>query len=89
MTRKEREIADRLAAAIAEDLGLAEGEHPDRRATFVDLGLDSASVVAVAGAAEEHLGVEVPTEWLFDHPSIDALARHLASLKPAAEGERA
>ncbi|MFJ8403579.1 acyl carrier protein [Streptomyces microflavus] len=74
----ERSIAAKLESAVAEDLELPSGQRVDRRTTFVDLGLDSASIVSIAGKASEQLGTEVPPEWLFDHPTIQQLASFLA-----------
>ncbi|GHI83243.1 acyl carrier protein [Streptomyces xanthophaeus] len=74
----ERSIAAMLESAVAEDLELPDGLRVGRLTTFVDLGLDSAGVVFLAGRASEYLGAEVPPEWVFDHPTIQQLARFLA-----------
>ncbi|GAA2069419.1 hypothetical protein GCM10009801_19030 [Streptomyces albiaxialis] len=74
----QRGIASVLAASVAAELGLAAHQHVDRAATFADLGLDSAALVTLAGTASAELGVEIPTEWLFDHPTVDSLAAFLA-----------
>ncbi|QEU90188.1 acyl carrier protein [Streptomyces kanamyceticus] len=71
-------IAAMLQDAIATDLELAPGQRLDWHTSFVELGLDSAAVVAVSGAAGQRLGLEVPPEWLFDHPTIHGLAQFLA-----------
>ncbi|NUS85412.1 MAG: acyl carrier protein [Streptomyces sp.] len=84
----ERQIAGVLERAIAEDLQLPSGRRVDRNALFVDLGLDSAGVVAVAGQAGDHLGLEIPTEWLFDHPTIADLAAFLAHKAAHPEDDR-
>jgi acyl carrier protein len=83
----ELEIAAMLEDAISADLELPDGQHVDWHLTFVELGLDSAAVVAVSGAAAERLGLEVPPEWLFDHPTIHDLAQFLAR-KTLPEDER-
>ncbi|MBA9005501.1 acyl carrier protein [Thermomonospora cellulosilytica] len=46
--------------------------------SFQDLGLDSLGAVNVAKRMEADLGVPVPPVLFFDHPTIDALSRHLA-----------
>ncbi|RMI44806.1 acyl carrier protein [Streptomyces triticirhizae] len=75
----ERETAELVARLVAADLDLPEGQRVDHDTPFTDLGLDSAGVLAVAGELSDALGVEVPPEWLFDHATVAALARHLAA----------
>ncbi|MFF8644327.1 acyl carrier protein [Streptomyces sp. NPDC015345] len=77
-TITQRDIAALVQASIAGELGLAPKEGVDRHAAFVDLGLDSAALIGLAGTVTEELGVEVPTEWFFDHPTVDSLAAFLA-----------
>ena len=43
-------------------------------ATFDSIGLDSVEAVVMTGVMEEHFGVEVDPELLFENPSIDAFA---------------
>jgi acyl carrier protein len=62
---------------LAQTLELpAEQIGPETR--FVRLGLDSASAVHFIVELEEWLGIELEPELAFDHPTIAALARHLA-----------
>ena len=46
--------------------------------TFARLGLDSANSVQLILSLEEHLGIELDPEMMFDYPTIAALARQLA-----------
>jgi phthiocerol/phenolphthiocerol synthesis type-I polyketide synthase D len=46
---------------------------------FARLGLDSASSVHLVVALEEWLGIEIAPETVADHPTIAALARHVAA----------
>ncbi len=46
--------------------------------TFARMGLDSASSVHLIVELEEWLDVELSPEIIVDHPTIAALARHLA-----------
>jgi acyl carrier protein len=48
--------------------------------TFSRLGLDSANSVQMILSLEEHLGIELDPEIVFDHPTIASLARQLAIL---------
>lgn len=54
----------------------------DPQAEFARLGLDSASSIHFLVALEEWLGVELAPELIFEHPTIAALARHLARPGP-------
>lgn len=49
------------------------------------LGLDSSTAVALIMSLEEHLGIELMPELLFEYPTISGLSKHLAS-RVAAEG---
>ncbi|MFF5585409.1 beta-ketoacyl synthase N-terminal-like domain-containing protein [Streptomyces hygroscopicus] len=62
---------------VADHLGVA----PDRldpRATFQTYGVDSASAVAISGALRRALGRRLPAALLYQHPTAEAIARHLA-----------
>ncbi|MBB5885487.1 acyl carrier protein [Xanthomonas sp. LMG 8992] len=47
--------------------------------TFAEQGVDSLIGLRLTRKLEDALGVEVDLEWLFDHPSIHALAQFLDS----------
>lgn len=83
-----RSIATVLQTSVATELGLAADEPVDRGATFADLGLDSATLVGLAGTTAAELGVDIPAEWLFDHPTIDSLSAFLAETVLAPEPTR-
>lgn len=51
----------------------------DIGAPFSAFGLDSLKAVSLAGELETWLGRELPPTLLWDYPSIDALATHLAT----------
>jgi acyl carrier protein len=53
-------------------------EQIDPGVTFARLGLDSANSVQLIMSLEEHLGIELDPEMVFDYPTIAALARQLA-----------
>ncbi len=54
------------------------GDQIDPTASFHSLGIDSKSQAALAGELEEHLGITISLNRLFDYPSINALAAYLA-----------
>ena len=72
-----REIADWLAARIARLVG-ASAESIDRDRPFAAFGLGSVQAVALAGELEERLYRSLPATLVYDHPTIESLARHLA-----------
>ena len=48
-------------------------------ATFAQMGLDSATAAYFIVELEDWLGQELAPELVFDHPTIAALARHIAN----------
>jgi len=51
---------------------------------FPQMGLDSATSAYFVVELEEWLGAELEPELVFEHPTIDELARHLAGRQGAA-----
>lgn len=45
---------------------------------FDSYGLDSSSAVGMTGELEEWLGAVVDPTFIYDYPTVDALAEHLA-----------
>ena len=75
--RTEAEIRDWLIAKIAERVGVpAQSIDPSR--PFTVLGVDSTEAVVISGELQEWLGRRVAPTIAWDHPSIDAVAKHLA-----------
>ncbi len=66
-----------LVSYLVDELGVDRGEI-DAAAPFEDLGLDSAAAVTLTGDLEEWLGRTLSPELAYEHPTIDALAEHLA-----------
>ncbi|HSI39299.1 MAG TPA: beta-ketoacyl synthase N-terminal-like domain-containing protein [Xanthobacteraceae bacterium] len=62
---------------------------PDRNERLIDLGLDSLMAVQLRGALGKGLGIDgtLPASLVFDHPTIEALARHLLGRIDVAEPE--
>jgi acyl carrier protein len=52
------------------------GEGVPTDQTFDSYGFDSIEAVVMAGVMEEEFGVQVDPIQLFEHPSIDAFAKH-------------
>lgn len=70
-------IRDWLAAKVAAQLQIEPGE-VDVTSPLRDYGLDSIAVFNVTGELAERLGRDLTATLLWDFPTIDALARHLA-----------
>jgi acyl carrier protein len=77
-TRTEADIRRWCTAEVARILEIAP-EQIDQDVKFARLGLDSANSVQLIMALEEHLGIELDPEMVFDYPTITALARRLAN----------
>jgi acyl transferase domain-containing protein/acyl-CoA synthetase (AMP-forming)/AMP-acid ligase II/thioesterase domain-containing protein/acyl carrier protein len=73
-------LVEKLAAQLRVDPASL-----DTGAPFVQHGLDSARLVGLSGDLEAWLGRRLDPTLLYEHPTIEALARHLAG----GEGERA
>jgi acyl carrier protein len=75
----ELQIRAAIRAGLARALDVPEDSLEDAR-EFDDYGLPSLEAVELAGDLEDFLGREIDAEIIFDHPSIDRLARHLAAV---------
>ena len=83
----ETAIRDWCVAYLAKSLNRAAGQiNPD--AKFARLGVDSAASVFFLVDLEEWLNIKLPAETLVQHPTINELARHLAT-SGAADAVRA
>lgn len=71
------EIQVWLVSHLAEQLEINSNEI-DVTITFERYGLDSSAAVSLSGDLEEWLGCEIDPTLLYDYPTIEALARHLA-----------
>ena len=67
----------------AKVLGLDAGGAIDTARPLVDMGLDSLLAIELVGALRKATGRGLPATLVFDHPTIDALAAHLAATAPA------
>ena len=71
------EIPDWLRQQIAQALG-TDPSTVDPAVTFDRLGLDSLALLGLIGDLATTLGIQIETSVLFDHPTIESLANHLA-----------
>ncbi|HEX3760995.1 MAG TPA: beta-ketoacyl synthase N-terminal-like domain-containing protein [Kofleriaceae bacterium] len=71
-----------LRDAIAERTGLS-ARAIATGVPLVDYGVDSQMAVEIAGALEAELGRPVPATLAWNHPTIDAIAAHLAGAADA------
>jgi acyl carrier protein len=73
----EAAIRDWCVQYLARTLDLP-GQTIDTEMTFAQMGLDSANSVFLIVELEDWLELELTPDLLFEHPTICALARHLA-----------
>ena len=76
----ERAVRSVVRAEVADVLGHADPAVVDTGRGFLDLGFDSLTAVELRNRLKALTGVQLPATLIFDHPSPDALARHLAGL---------
>jgi acyl carrier protein len=74
-----QEIEDWLVTYLAPLLSV-HADEIDRRRPFAEYGLDSLAAVTLSGELERWLGRELSPTLVWDYPTIEALARHLASV---------
>jgi len=70
------EVRGWLVSRIAKRLTMEPEEIPTDQ-PVTRLGIDSTEAVVISGELQEWLGRRVPPTVVWDHPTIDALARHL------------
>jgi acyl transferase domain-containing protein/thioesterase domain-containing protein/SAM-dependent methyltransferase len=71
------DLAGLVAGEVARALGLPV-ERLDRRARFMDFGIDSILGGQLIARLNEALGIDMRPTVVFDHPSVEDLARHIA-----------
>ncbi|MBP6632608.1 MAG: acyl carrier protein [Kofleriaceae bacterium] len=78
MPPSERVIRERLLQEVAQAAAVPVAQ-VDSREPFASYGLSSLEAVYLVGQLEDWLGMVLPATLLWDHPTIDALASHLAA----------
>ena len=83
-TRSAQEIAGWLVAEVAKLVGAPE-ERIRRDEPIVNYLTDSRDALSLAADLEDWLGVQLSASIVWDHPTIAALADHVAAelVKPA------
>ena len=78
-------LVDWLRATVAELISV-EPQAVDPRTPFTRFGVDSASALIVTDMLSDWLGLELDATLLYEHETIEQLARHLsAQLRSRAE----
>jgi acyl transferase domain-containing protein/acyl carrier protein len=67
-----------LQTEVAQVLGLPPGQLPPAHQGFFDLGMDSLMTIELRNRLETSLGISLPAATLFEHPTIQTFATHLA-----------
>jgi acyl-CoA synthetase (AMP-forming)/AMP-acid ligase II/acyl carrier protein len=75
--RSETEIIAWLVARLARESGI-DAEEIDLGQPFASFGVDSARALLLVGDLETWLGRRLPPILLWNYPTVEALARHLA-----------
>ncbi|GGP76094.1 type I polyketide synthase [Streptomyces abikoensis] len=81
-------IADEIASRMAREMKIPLDEL-DRDQPLTELGLDSVMSVVVCGKLEKLLAIRLPITALWNYPSVNGLAGHVASLLEASENDPA
>ncbi|MBY6263493.1 hypothetical protein EI613_16460 [Azospirillum sp. 412522] len=85
-TGRQREIADWLRAWLAEEFRRdAAGIGDEDR--FSEFGMDSVAAMMLTGALEQWLGAELGPTLVWDHPTVGAMAAHLAGIGETVRNE--
>ncbi|MBT6564851.1 MAG: amino acid adenylation domain-containing protein, partial [Candidatus Scalindua sp.] len=74
------EIQANLVAVIKDILFMHEEDELDEEASFLDIGLDSISVVRFIQKLSQKLNLSLRETLVFDYPTIGALAEYIAQL---------
>ncbi|MBB1253130.1 acyl carrier protein [Streptomyces alkaliterrae] len=70
------EVVDWLIERVAEYREIPAAD-VDPDVPLAELGLDSVYVLSLCGDVEDHYGLVVEPTVAWDHPTVDALAKHL------------
>ena len=71
------DVAD-LSTALGLGLNVTLGTEVPTNAPLMSIGLDSIAAVEFTNAISEKIGIVLSSIMLFDHPTLDSIASHLA-----------
>ena len=86
-------LSELVAGVFASVLGFDDPTRVERDRGFSEQGMDSMMAIEVHKSVQQALQIPLPATLVFDHPSPDRLARHLATrlsaaTEPVARSER-
>ncbi|MCT2594589.1 acyltransferase domain-containing protein, partial [Streptomyces sp. N2-109] len=76
-------VMDRVEAVTRTVLGGGPGRPLPRRRGLFEQGMDSLTAVELRTRLEAEFDLTLPSTVVFEHPTIDALGKHLAELLPS------
>jgi NADP-dependent 3-hydroxy acid dehydrogenase YdfG len=71
-------LAEKIEAELAVILRIPASQFVDRQRGFTDMGVDSLLALELKDRLEGCVGRPLPSTVVFEHPSVEALAQHLA-----------
>jgi len=79
-------LTERLRKEAAAVLGASDPDDLELNAGLMEQGMDSLMAVDLSGRLGRVFGVSLPSTFAFDHPTLNALARHLlGQLQPTVD----
>jgi hypothetical protein len=81
--RRRRLLLDHVGVLVAAVMGLPQGQALNPSADFFELGMDSLMTVLLQRALAETLGEMLDQSVVFDFPTVEELAEHLATIGDA------
>jgi len=83
--RRRALLRNHVGVLVAAVMGLGPSQSMSPSADFFELGMDSLMSVILQRALAETLGEVLPQSVVFDYPTVEALAQHLATIGDAGQ----